>query len=322
LFGEICRVAAGIGYARPARGEGNEPARVPLQDLLQYLAALRQHSGDPDIGLRLGRALNPRCFAITGYLVMAGPTLLQALPRIARYQPLVADGVSLVVTENADEVRLNWIFQSARPSPEFVDLLMAGVRYFGAWLLGTEPPLADVRFAYPARACTALHRKIFGSDIAFDTGQSGFSLARRWFEQPICTADQSLVPLLETYADQLLGLLRRNLSLAAISEAMLSMIPGGEVEITAVAAQLRRSPRSLQRILRLNGTSFHRLLQELRLQLAHEYFSNDELSLGDIAARLGYREQSSFCHAYRQWTGRSPGDARRARNPRADAVSE
>ena len=26
---------------------------------------------------------------------------------------------------------------------------------------------------------------------------------------------------------------------------------------------------------------------------------------------LGYREQSSFCHAYRQWTGRAPSETRR-----------
>jgi AraC-like DNA-binding protein len=314
LFDEVCRAAAGLGYGTPGQRERREHGRVPVHELLRYLAELRQRSRDPDIGLRLGRALNPRCFAVTGYLVMAGPTLLQALPRIARYQRLVADGIALDVAENDQHVRLGWRFECVRPSPELADLLMSGVRYFGAWLLGSEPPLDQVRFAYPPRACTALHREVFGPDLDFGAPESGFSLARRWFEQPIRTGDDSLVPLLETYAEQLLGILRHNSGLAAISEVMLRLIPRGEVEITTVAAQLGRSPRSLQRTLRVNGTSFHRLLQELRLRLAHEYFGDAELTLGEIAARLGYHEQSSFCHAYRQWTGRSPGDARKARD--------
>jgi AraC-like DNA-binding protein len=312
LFGEVSRAAAELGYVLPGRPEHVGGGRVPVQEMLQCLAELRRRSGDPDIGLRLGRALNPRCFAITGYLVMAGPTLLQALPRIARYQRLVADGIALEVADSTDHINLNWKFDSVRPSPEFIDLLMSGVRYFGAWLLGTEPPLDDVRFAYAARPCTAQHQKVFGPRITFGATGTGFSLARHWFEQPICTADDSLVPLLETYAEQLLGLLRRNGSVAAISEVMLRLIPRGEVEITTVATELGRSPRSLQRTLRLSGTSFHRLLRELRLRLAHEYFSNSALSLGEIASRLGYHEQSSFCHAYRQWTGRSPGDGRRS----------
>jgi AraC-like DNA-binding protein len=314
LFDEVCRAAAGLGYEVAASREHRERGRVPLQELHRQLAHLRQSSGDPDVGLRLGRALNPRGFSVTGYLIMAGPTLMQALPRIARYQRLVADGIVLNVAESPDRFDLAWKFESVQPSPEFIDLLMSGVRYFGAWLLGTEPPLDRVRFAYPPRACTALHRDIFGSDLNFGAAESGFSLARRWFEQQIRTGDHSLVPWLETYAEQLLALLRSDCGLAAISEIMLGLIPQGDLDISAVAAELGRSPRSLQRTLRQNGTSFQRLLQELRLRLAHEYFGNAQLSLRQIASRLGYREQSSFCHAYRQWTGHSPSDARKARS--------
>lgn len=312
LFGEVCRAAAVLGYRLPQQQQHDYGARVPLRHLLGCLAEWRKQSGDADIGLRIGRALNPRCFAIAGYLVMAGPTLLHALPRIARYQRLVADGIALDIRANDSDIRLDWKFVSVQPSPELVDLLMAGIRCCGAWLLGTEPPLLQVRFAYPARASATLHREIVGPDLHFDSADSGFSLSRRWFEQPIRTGDPSLVPLLETYAEQLLGVSRRDRGLAAISEVLLRLIPHGQVEITAVAAELGRSPRTLQRTLRRNGTSFHRLLQELRLQLAHEYFGEPGLTLRDIAARLGYQEQSSFCHAYRQWTGRSPGDARKA----------
>lgn len=312
LYGEVCRVGRSMGYALPA---GSPPAyagsRVPLYALHRTLAELRRQSGDDDIGLRVGRLLNPACFAITGYLVMAGPTLLDALPRISRFQRLVADGVTLDVAVDAQALHLHWQWGAADPPREFIDLLMSSVRYFGVWLLGDEPPLLQAGFTYPPPKHLSLHEAIFGPSLQFGSERNGFSLARRWLAVPFCTADASLVPLLEKHARQLLAVFRRDSGLAAISQAVIELIPGGEVGVGRVAERLAKSTRSLQRELRAHGTTFHRLLQELRMEMANDYLASSEFSLQEIAGRLGYREQSSFCHAYRNWTGRAPGDARR-----------
>jgi AraC-like DNA-binding protein len=312
LFGEVCRVGRSMGYALPAQSQpACAGARVPLYALHRSLGELRRQSGDDDIGLRAGRMLNPTCFAITGYLVMAGPTLLDALPRISRFQRLVADGVKLDVAVDTDALHLHWQFGGLDQPREFIDLLMSGVRYFGVWLLGDEPPLLQAAFTYPRPRDQSLHEAIFGSSLQFGSERNGFSLARRWLAVPLCTADASLVPLLEKHARQLLAAFRRNSGLAAISQAVIELIPDGEVGVGRVAQRLAKSTRSLQRELRAHGTTFHRLLQELRMEMANDYLASSELSLQEIAARLGYREQSSFCHAYRNWTGRAPGDARR-----------
>ena len=40
------------------------------------------------------------------------------------------------------------------------------------------------------------------------------------------------------------------------------------------------------------------------------------LALAEIAFSLGYSEVSAFNHAFRRWTGQSPGDYRRSRAAR------
>jgi AraC-like DNA-binding protein len=40
---------------------------------------------------------------------------------------------------------------------------------------------------------------------------------------------------------------------------------------------------------------------------------NETLALAEIAFSLGYSEVSAFNHAFRRWTGQSPGDYRRLR---------
>jgi AraC-like DNA-binding protein len=45
---------------------------------------------------------------------------------------------------------------------------------------------------------------------------------------------------------------------------------------------------------------------EYRENLALQYLKDPSVSLSQIARLLGYEEATSFNHAFRRWTGRSP----------------
>ena len=59
------------------------------------------------------------------------------------------------------------------------------------------------------------------------------------------------------------------------------------------------------------------LLREVRTQLAIAYLRNTSISLDDIAYRLGFSDAANFRHAFKRWTGNSPGTYRGGRS-RAD----
>jgi AraC-like DNA-binding protein len=69
---------------------------------------------------------------------------------------------------------------------------------------------------------------------------------------------------------------------------------------------LELSERSLQRRLEVEGTSFLRLLDDTRRELAQEYLGQTALSLADTAFLLGFADQSSFFRASKRWFGISP----------------
>jgi AraC-like DNA-binding protein len=75
----------------------------------------------------------------------------------------------------------------------------------------------------------------------------------------------------------------------------------------AVADRLGVSERTLRRRLAGEGTSYQRLLDEVRASLADELIGTGRLSVEEIAVRLGYAEASSFIAAHRRWTGETPG---------------
>ena len=64
------------------------------------------------------------------------------------------------------------------------------------------------------------------------------------------------------------------------------------------------------RQLRSAGTSYQRIVDEVRASLAREYLSDTRLPLAVIAERLGYSDTSNFSRAFRSWFGRSPGSFR------------
>jgi AraC-like DNA-binding protein len=58
------------------------------------------------------------------------------------------------------------------------------------------------------------------------------------------------------------------------------------------------------------GARFQQLLDQTRQELAQEYLQQHSLGLVDIAFLLGYQDQSAFSHAFKEWTGMSPGSYR------------
>jgi len=54
-------------------------------------------------------------------------------------------------------------------------------------------------------------------------------------------------------------------------------------------------------------TTFKQILVQLRKETAMAYLKDPDISICDIALLLGFSEQSAFNHAFKRWTGISPG---------------
>ena len=83
------------------------------------------------------------------------------------------------------------------------------------------------------------------------------------------------------------------------------------LSIDLVAEFCNTSKRSLQRKLSENGTSYQELLDRLLLNTATAKLLNSDMSVTDIASRLGYSDVSHFIRAFRRVTGVTPQFYRR-----------
>ena len=96
-------------------------------------------------------------------------------------------------------------------------------------------------------------------------------------------------------------------------------LTGQGPNIEHIADVLHVSPRTLQRRLQEEGSSFQKVLEEARDQLARHYLNNSVFELNEAAYLLGYDDANSFVRAFRNWEGVPP--ARWREMQRARAVS-
>ena len=94
-------------------------------------------------------------------------------------------------------------------------------------------------------------------------------------------------------------------ALSAITSMMQSGTPKA-IAIDTVGRRLGMSTRTLSRKLAAEGTTFRRVLDEARCQLATALLHDRGLSVADIAFFLQYSEAAAFHRSFRRWTGLTP----------------
>jgi AraC-like DNA-binding protein len=86
-------------------------------------------------------------------------------------------------------------------------------------------------------------------------------------------------------------------------------------ELESTARTLRMTPRTLNRRLEEEGSSFRAIKDALRRDIALTRIAKTEQPVATLAADLGYADPSAFYRAFVGWTGVSPSAYRRRLKP-------
>jgi AraC-like DNA-binding protein len=146
--------------------------------------------------------------------------------------------------------------------------------------------------------------------LRFSAPVNALLFARADLTLPLPTAHPLLAELHERIANERLQRLDHAPTCLRARDVIIRHLPDGEPRRTIIATALGMSERTLQRRLAAEGTSFQRLLDDTRRELAQQYLGQRDVSLADTAYLLGFSDQSSFFRAARRWFGNSPGHFR------------
>ena len=85
-----------------------------------------------------------------------------------------------------------------------------------------------------------------------------------------------------------------------------------DVSLDDIARRIATSRRQLQRAFaEVGGTTFREAVAVVRMRKAAELLHDERLTVGEVARRVGYRQQAQFAKAFRRQYGAAPAEYRR-----------
>jgi len=295
---------AGLDFA--ALGDPDARFAIDQVNLLWELALAR--SGNPAIGLVGAVRAKPGHFGIIAYALMSAPDLLGILHRMVRYVGIVSDAAIVAVRKRGDGYRLVLtVSPGSQPAPHqrfAFDLLR--FLSFCRWVTDTELKPAAVELSHPGGQSAPAFAAAFGCMPRFGAAENALVFSAADATRPLPTSHDRLSTMHDGIAAEHLQRMSGSPYKTRARAVIAKRLPDGVPTRAAIARALAMSERTLHRRLTEEGSSFQRLLDETRQELAEDYLARRELPLAAVAYMLGFKDQGSFFRAAQRWLSMTP----------------
>lgn len=293
--------------------EASSGDRFPVNDWHALMASAETLLEDPCLALTLSEHLKPWNMGLVGFMAMTSNTLGEVGKLLERYHHLLNDLEAVHRKVQGDRFVLSLRQLTAVVDPR-ITLLTLGTWAWHARLLTGKPDLVfDADFAFASPGQEDRFARVFGGAVRFKQRSNALTGPMRYLELPVLQQEPSVNRILHQQAEQQAD--RHALSpgsfLAKLEQLLALQMGERDVTLAVLAEALDMSPRTLQNRLEAVGLSFRGVVERVRKNLAVKYLNDSRLSLLEIALMLGFTNQTSFHHAFKRWTGQSPGEFRR-----------
>lgn len=290
--------------------------RISLAAFEHLLRALITASGHPNFGLHASRFVNPTTYLSLGLMSMSAERLRDSIELMPTYEPLVgAMGVSSLQAWQGDYL-LRWEcrLSDTLVRRHVIDTVLSSWYRYGKEIVGLSGDLLAVYLEHDADGDSNAYEQLFACKIYSNAERSGLLLPADALEQAQPQADAELLNSLQQHANASLNALQQTASVSAEVQSLIEQhLDKSTLDKAQTAALLGMSARTLQRRLQAEGSSFHTLLNTVRLQRAKSLLRGDA-SMDHIASQLGFAETRSFFRRFKQWTGMTAGEYRSQSN--------
>lgn len=288
-------------------------AMVTPSQLEALLGTALAPTGDPLFGLRAGRDSHYRDLGPLGGLMAASETLEQALLVLLRHRELLLPYLALALHREEHQCTLTvggGETLAVTRTRAHNDLLVAALVALGRSLLGGRMPIQRVAFRHscPPAEQLAEYRSFFRCELDFGQPDNALVFSPALLGHSLPAVDAARRPDLERTVDGQRQALRRAGGVTGqVLEQLHSGLGQGPLTVHVVADRLDMTARTLQRRLQDEGAQFARLRDQVRMEYACRRLRHGDCDMLELARRLGFSDIANFYHAFRRWTGCTPG---------------
>ncbi len=288
--------------------------RTSIQQLLTVGRNAVRLCPHPQLGLLAGQRMHVSSYGLYGYAMLCADTMRQGFEMATRYHVLGTPVMSVSLIE-ADgkaiwhlprHADIEVLGLSADECAFFLDMQLAIhvtliKDVMGPWCVPVEARYSRPEPGHAAALAQALQCPVrFGEDV------NQLHFPGEWLDRSPQMANPITAAQMSQTCERLMAEISWQAGVTRRVYEELTRAPGRFESIETVASSLCMTSRTLRRRLSAEGTSFNDLLARVRHALAQDYLRTTDLSMEDIAAALGFSDASSFRHAFKRWSGKTP----------------
>ncbi|MDT9591920.1 AraC family transcriptional regulator ligand-binding domain-containing protein [Nocardioides zeae] len=265
----------------------------------------------PDLGLRVASRQDITMLGSLAVAIQHSPTLGDAMECTTRYLFVHSRSLSLTVGEDPYPERgvAALLYGPSGPDGpvQGSDSGLAFVHRTISYLAGGPYGLRSVELPYRPAAPVAVHEAFYGAPVrvARDVPAAVLRVPRHLMHHTLGAVNENLRRLaLAFLAEQAPAVV--STVTPQVRAAVQESLGTRPVEVPAVAALLSLHPRTLQRRLEAEGTTFGEVVDDVRRRTARRLLTTTDLSIGQVAHLVGFAEQSALSRAARRWWDSTP----------------
>lgn len=284
-------------------------AQLPIRWFLEAYPALDKEQA-ACIGYMAGEHARLTSYSLLSVPLVSAGSVSEVM-RLLTFLPLISNVVQVRFLEREDAVLAMLSVDSGDPILDQIPLFYCAsalTQLLG--LLSSESLDFSIHIMGPAPKPLAEHPECLKGRLRFNAPMYFIRVPRQTLDA-VCRFSDPMA--YESAVNQLQALLAdRCQSDDFLSRVRRILEEGpGQLRMEQVIATLNLSASTFKRRLAEMNTSFSALQEEVLSHRARLMLMDPALSLDQVASHLGYSDLSNFSHAFKRWTGHSPGAFRR-----------
>ena len=281
---------------------------IPFDRFIALLEVTEHALNLPLVAVELAQRQDMSVLGPLATLLSGCKTFAEVMTKLIDYITMLISGIEIHLRDlgTVVEMRFEVLMPALHFRPQFQNYLLASAALVMHHAVSRQYAFRGVYFSRVEHSDALQGRftEFFSCPVVFGAESLKITLDKAIMDYPAAAIRENLVR-------QMNRLIRSPEQLIKQVEQVISLsLAGGHLDLAAVSKALGYSPRSLHRHLQSQGTSFAALRDGIRLSQANQYLTNSHYSLHDIAALLGYSNQSAFTRSYKRWTGKAPIEVR------------
>ncbi|NVD08691.1 AraC family transcriptional regulator [Vibrio sp. JPW-9-11-11] len=286
----------------------SQHAQITYADKLMLFQAVNQAFDGYGLGLKCGERATLNHFGMLGFAVLSSANVEQALSIGLKYLGLNGPlfSVELSVEQGRASIVMDNVLDIGELLPFCSEFFLSALMALFAELTGSDLRDAHLTFPYVAPDYVDHYSQRFGDQLEFEQACLSLSFDASLLALPVKNQDTTQLQRYLHSCSAVCETLESPHWLPNQIKTMLYQSGGQCPNLTHIAQQYGCSESTLRRRLRAHNTSYHKLVDEARSDLAKEFLLATQLTVEEIGFRLGYSEAANFRRSFKRLTGLTP----------------